>query len=258
MNVRLIATTEPNSDVLWNTEVASKVEGHLLRNNITAEQMIVYIARVSSSRVDKTEDPERLIQYLIKHKHWSPFEMADIIVEIETSRAISAHICRHWSMRFQEFSQRYAEVQEFEDIEFRMSGDTNRQGSTIPVFWYLNEYKGHRHEIALIPTEVEKQYPNIDWKLIDTLAEETAKVLETVEKHYNRLIESGIAPECARMILPMASKTKIYVKGNVRSWIHWIEARSYTGAQKEVRLIAEEILKLFKQEFPIISKALGW
>ena len=191
----------------------------------SAEQIIAYCARVSSQN-QSNPSYEKLFRYLIEHKHWSPFEMADMTVEIETSRAIAPQILRHRSFQFQEFSQRFSKVQHFETVELRMQGDT-KQGSA---------------EI-------------IDDDALKHLAHQVILFASTV---YDELIEQGVSRECARGVLPLCTQTKIYMKGSVRSWIHYLQVRCASDTQKEHRLIAEEIRKIFIEQFPITSKALGW
>lgn len=206
------------------------------------EPHIVHIARVSSARKDTTSDSERLINYLIKHKHWSPFELNNMTVEIITSRTIEAQIVRHRSFSFQIFSGRYQDYKKlgeniFEDIELRKQAENNRQSSTDvfdPDVWctWRNE-----HGVAS--------------EVID-------RHLHNSESLYNELLKAGVARECARMVLPMATKVKIYMSGNIRSWIHFLELRDDEHAQKEIQLIAKDIKQIFKQQLPIISKALNY
>lgn len=224
-----------------------------------AEVNIVEIARVSSSRTDKAEAPEGLINYLIKNKHWSPFQHSYITFEIETSKAIGIQLLRHLSFTFQEFSQRYSVVEEIEDIEFRLQATKNRQSSTMVVggiqqmpedlsVWHINldDYLELDKE-QVVPIDAIQ-----DW------IERAALHLKECLSLYKEGIELGIAKECARMILPLASKTTIFMTGSIRSWIHFLEIRLDGHAQKEARLIAEEIRELVKVNLPIISKARGY
>ena len=194
-----------------------------------AEENIVYIARVSSKRDDKKSKPAGLLNYLIKHKHWSPFEHSHLSVEIETSKAIGIQLIRHRSFTFQEFSQRYQNVEllgdMFEEIEFRKQCEDNRQSST---------------EI------LKESHPEVKVLLLD------------IKRMYQGLLEDGVARETARMILPLCTKTKIHMTGSIRSWIHFLELRDDEHAQKEIQLIAKEIKRIFVKEFPIISKALKY
>jgi len=194
-----------------------------------AEENIVYIARVSSKREDKISKPEGLLNYLIKHKHWSPFEHSHLSVEIETSKAIGIQLIRHRSFTFQEFSQRYQNVNllgdMFEEIEFRKQCEDNRQSST---------------------------------EVHNTSNAEIKKILLEIKRLYEGLLQDGVARETARMILPLCTKTKIHMTGSIRSWIHFLELRDDEHAQKEIQLIAKEIKHIFVEEFPIISKTLKY
>lgn len=216
-----------------------------------AEVNIVEIARVSSSRVDKSEAPEGLINYLIKNKHWSPFQHSYLTFEIETSKAIGIQLLRHLSFTFQEFSQRYSVVEEIEPIEFRLQAEKNRQSSTNIIGGIL-DYGNNKLAIDYDISKVEEHSQQIQW--IDSVR----VALEHIQKLYKQGLELGIAKECARMILPMSSKTTIYMTGSVRSWIHFLEIRLDSHAQKEAQLIAQEIKKLFIINLPIISKARGY
>lgn len=195
----------------------------------TAEDLISYCARVSNpSNQMNTETAPRLLAYLIKHKHWSPFEMASMTVEIKTSRAIAAQILRHRSFSFQEFSQRYSTATELEDIEWRMQGKTNRQVGD---------------EVVELPNNLQKNLRSVQDKC---------------EELYHELIDQGIAKECARMILPLNTSTTIYMSGTIRSWVHYIDIRAKEDTQKEHREIAYAIKDIFKDQFPNVSEALGW
>lgn len=209
-------------------------EGELM----TAEQLIVYCARVSSPQnQSNTDTGAKLIKYLIKNKHWSPFEMASMCIEITTSRAIAAQVLRHRSFSFQEFSQRYAEVTEFEPIELRRQGATNRQGGEEVFDPVL--YPGNVRCCPLASTAINKY-------------------LDEGKNLYDQLIKAGVAKECARFILPLTTQTRLYMNGTIRSWIHYLEQRLDAHAQKEHRLIAEEIYEIFNQEFPQITEALDY
>jgi thymidylate synthase (FAD) len=207
------------------------------------ESTIVEIARVSSTRKDKTANPEGLIKYLIDNNHWSPFEMASICFEIETSKAIGIQLLRHRSFSFQEFSQRYAEVQSFEPIEFRKQCENNRQSST--------------EVLAKIDGDGQTFNGDDGFELLEIVDAINENLLATMDL-YNALLINGIAKECARMILPMCSTTTIYMSGTVRSWLHFLAIRTDEHSQKEMQIIANEIKKIFIQELPIISKALGY
>lgn len=216
-----------------------------------AEVNIVEIARVSSSRLDKSEKPEGLINYLIKNKHWSPFQHSYATFEITTSKAIGIQLLRHLSFTFQEFSQRYAEVTKIEPIEFRLQAVENRQSSTDIIGNVFQEkgLEGFSWNILLQSEDVDKF---TSW--IDRVADNLKITLDL----YKEGLELGVAKECARMILPMASSTTIYMTGSIRSWIHFLEIRLDGHAQKEAQLIAQEIKELFIENLPIISKARGY
>lgn len=217
-----------------------------------SETTIVEIARVSSSRLDKSEKPEGLINYLIKNKHWSPFEHASLTFEIVTSKAIGIQLLRHRSFTFQEFSQRYAKVENIEEIEFRLQAEKNRQSSTDIVGGIQHMPEGRFSVYHTIldhdPIPLEEDQSNWLYKVSENL--------QVIIDLYNEGLELGFAKECTRMILPMATQTTIYMTGSIRSWIHFLQIRDDSHAQKEVQLIAKEIKNIFKQECPIISKAL--
>ena len=218
--------------------------------NITpeAEETIVEIARVSSSRVDKREDPDKLINYLIKNKHWSPFEHAYMTVEIITSKAIGIQLLRHRSFTFQEFSQRYAKVTSVVPVELRAQAEKNRQSSTDRMgYFYLwpeedkivGQWDGETEEGA-------------------RLASLCSNAVSICMEAYRELINSGVAKECARMVLPMCTETTIHMTGSIRSWIHMLDIRDDGHAQKEAQEIAQKIKSIFISKCPIIAKARGW
>jgi thymidylate synthase (FAD) len=215
MKVKLVSLTK------------SIIEG----KELSPEELIVYTARVSNpSNQLNFETSDKLIAYMVKNKHWSPFEMCDMTVKIVTSRGIAQQILRHRSFSFQEFSQRYAEATDFECIELRKNGTTNRQ-SSLEVF---NPFV----------------YENIEAsKLIENHLQES-------EKLYKSLLEVGVAKECARFILPLNTQTTLFMKGSVRSWIHYLQIRCDEHTQLEHQLIAFAILDIFKTKFPNIYKAL--
>lgn len=194
---------------------------------------MVYCARVSSPQNQPNLDTgERLLRYCIKNGHWSVFETASMTVEIETSRAISAQIIRHRSFAFQEFSQRYSEVAEYEKPELRgKHKDGNRQGSSEDIG----------------STDIPDLKCSADY--LATYA------VENSFEVYRELLSAGVAPECARMVLPMCAKTRLYMTGSVRSWIHYLRVRLDPHTQKEHRQIAESILGIFRATFPITARA---
>lgn len=199
-----------------------------------AEEHIVEVARVSSKREDKRGNPEGLLNYLIKHRHWSPFEHSYMTVEIETSKAIGIQLIRHRSFTFQEFSQRYQDVNLlkdiFEPIEFRKQAEDNRQSSTTIFDSETNEFMQNMVKMHF----------------------------DSASELYSALIESGVARETARFVLPLATKTKIHMTGSIRSWIHFLELRDDGHAQKEIQEVARAIKAIFKEQFPIISNALNY
>ena len=197
------------------------------------EQAIVEIARVSSTREDKSENPAGLINYLINHKHWSPFEHGSITMEVVTSKAIGIQLLRHRSFTFQEFSQRYAKATEIEPIEIRRQATNNRQSSTEVFNPSINVTEG----INFKATEI-----------VDNLLNHSLNV-------YNKLIEAGVAKECARMVLPMATQTTIYMTGTIRSWLSFLNIRLDNHAQKEIVELSIEIAKLIAVECPTITKS---
>jgi thymidylate synthase (FAD) len=207
-----------------------------------SEGNIVEIARVSSSRKDKSEAPEGLINYLIKNKHWSPFEHSYLTFEIVTSKVIAIQFLRHVSFRFQDFSRRYAKVHNIEPIEFRLQAETNRQSSTVAI--------GHIDGNFNLDFLADNKYGELFTKVADHLRE--------TYNLYDELLNVGVARECASMILPLAMQTTLFMTGNIRSWIHLLEVRDDGHAQKEAQLIAKEIKKIFTYELPIISKALNF
>jgi thymidylate synthase (FAD) len=195
-----------------------------------AEELISYMARVSNpSNQSNTETSAKLIGYLIKHNHWSPFEMVNMCVEIETTRSIAAQILRHRSFSFQEFSQRYAEVQLRPELpEMRRQDTKNRQNS-----------------IDDLPLEVLSE--------TDTLL---AKALVTSYRAYDRLLELGVAKECAREVLPLCTPTRLYMNGTVRSWLHYCDLRCGNGTQLEHRRIADQVRNILCRELPGVSTAM--
>lgn len=195
------------------------------------EDLIGYCARVSNPENQmSTETAPRLIKYLIKHKHWSPFEMVSATFEIKTSRAIAAQILRHRSFSFQEFSQRYSIATEFEKFELRKQGKTNRQvGEDL-----------------------------IDFGDYVEMVEEIGTLQLACQNLYKKLLDKGVARECARMILPLSTSTRLYMSGTIRSWIHYIDLRTSKDTQTDHREIADRIQDIFIKEFPVISEALEW
>tara|TARA_B100000085_G_scaffold125120_1_gene113804 strand:+ start:603 stop:1235 length:633 start_codon:yes stop_codon:yes gene_type:complete len=199
-----------------------------------AEKHIAYCARVSNPSNQGNDSFEGLIKYCIKHKHWSIFEQAFLTLEIETSRAIAAQVLRHRSFTFQEFSQRYADSSLLMDKiplpELRRQDTKNRQNSTDDLDPFVRQ--------------------NLELQM-QTLFDSSMAL-------YQQMLERGVAKECARMVLPLAVPTRMYMTGSVRSWIHYIDLRSANGTQKEHMDIANACKDVFKEQFPTISQALDW
>ena len=199
-----------------------------------AEQTVGYVARVSNPNNQENPKVSGLLSYCIKHGHWSVFEQAHMTVEIETTRGLAAQILRHRSFTYQEFSQRYADVSYIrEDIplpELRRQDTKNRQNSIDDI----DPVTQQNFEI-----EMRKHFD----QAIDL---------------YKKMLHAGIAKECARFVLPLATPTRLYMTGSIRSWIHYIDLRSAHGTQKEHMQIAEGVRAIFAEQFPIISEALGW
>jgi len=198
-----------------------------------AEKTMAYIARVSNPSNQDNENYSGLLKYCIKHNHWSVFEQSTMTLEIETTRAIAAQILRHRSFTFQEFSQRYADSNKLGNIklpDLRKQDLKNRQNST----------------------------DDLDPKIIQSLNMQMGTLIGSSLALYNQMLELGVAKECARMILPLCTPTKIYMTGSCRSWIHYINLRSAHGTQKEHMDIAEGCREVFTEQFPAVSEALEW
>ena len=196
-----------------------------------AEKQIVYMARVSNpSNQANTETSPRLIKYLIKHKHWSPFEMANMVVEINTTRAISAQVLRHRSFAFQEFSQRYSDVGSLGSPSIP---DLRRQ-----------DLKNRQNSIDDVPQAQVAAYRR-----------RISELFEDSEHLYKEMVSSGIAKECARGILPMNSRTRLYMNGTIRSWIHYLQIRASVETQLEHREIALQVMDIFEEQLPTIYEA---
>ena len=203
--------------------------------NVTpdAEKTMGYIARVSNPANQDNEKYAGLLRYCIKHNHWSVFEQSSMTLEIETTRAIAAQILRHRSFTFQEFSQRYAastDLGKIELPELRRQDTKNRQNST----------------------------DDLDGDLVEKLNRHMETVFTASTNLYIQMLEAGVAKECARMVLPLATPTRIYMTGSCRSWIHYINLRSAHGTQKEHMDIAAACRGIFVEQFPAVSEALEW
>ena len=199
-----------------------------------AEETMGYVARVSNPKNQDNPKVAGLLGYCIKHGHWSVFEQAHMTVEIETTRGLAAQILRHRSFTYQEFSQRYADSSMLSKVipipQLRRQDDKNRQNSIDDLDPFVVqdfELKMQRHFVEGM-------------------------------KLYKEMLDAGVAKECARFVLPLATPTKLYMTGSVRSWIHYINLRSAHGTQKEHMEIAENCRTIFNEQFPIVAEALGW
>ena len=199
-----------------------------------AEQHMAYVARVSNPSNQGNDNFAGLLRYCIKHQHWSVFEQAFMTVEINTTRGLAAQILRHRSFTFQEFSQRYA--------------DTNLLDSVIPVPELRSQdSKNRQNSNDDIPQEKKEEYQAL-----------IARHFSDAMDLYNALLENGVAKECARFVLPLATPTRIYMTGSVRSWVHYIDLRSAHGTQKEHMDVAEGVRSIFTEQFPTVAEALEW
>ncbi len=203
--------------------------------NITAnpEQTMAYIARVSNPNNQDNENYAGLLRYCIKHQHWSVFEQSSMTLEIETTRGLAAQVLRHRSFTFQEFSQRYADsnlLGEIELPELRRQDTKNRQNSI----------------------------DDLDPEVVEKLEKQMNTLFSSSLALYNQMLESGVAKECARFVLPLATPTRLYMTGSCRSWIHYIQLRSAHGTQKEHMDIANACKHLFVENYPTVAEALEW
>ena len=206
----------------------SQPDGDYLIESTSAQEMVAFCARVSNPDNQMNNDTSTgLIKYLIRHKHWSPFEMVSACLEIKTTRDIARQILRHRSFSFQEFSQRYAVATDFETREARMQDPVNRQNSVVTE-----------------DTEIQEE-----WDMIQD------NVIDLTKAAYNRALDLGIAKEQARAVLPEGlTASTMYVNGTLRSWIHYIELRSENGTQKEHMEIAKEVGRVISKIFPVINE----
>ena len=199
-----------------------------------AEKTMAYVARVSNPKNQDNEKFAGLLRYCIQHGHWSVFEQAHMSVEINTTRGLAAQILRHRSFTFQEFSQRYADSSLLEETipvpELRRQDEKNRQNSTDDLDFMVSQgFKSRIHG-----------------HFYDSM------------KLYKDMLEAGVAKECARFVLPLATPTRLYMTGSCRSWVHYIDLRSAHGTQKEHMDLVESVRSIFKEQFPTVSEALGW
>ena len=216
-NVKLIGVTKPTITIEDDLQMS-------------AEGLIAYCARVSNPANQENPDSENLLKYLVKHKHWSPFEMVHIVMEIETTRDIGRQILRHRSFSFQEFSQRYAEVVEMsEPREARLQDSKNRQNSV----------------------ETEDNDLQNSWNLVQN------EMLLAAKNYYAWAISKGIAKEVARSVLPEGlTMSRMYMSGSLRSWIHYCELRMANGTQKEHRELATQCWNIITEQFPSLKTVL--
>ena len=210
------------------------MEVKLISVSPDSEKHMAYCARVSNPNNQENENYAGLLRYCIKHQHWSIFEQAFMTLEINTTRGLAAQILRHRSFTFQEFSQRYA--------------DTNLLDTNIPLpDLRRQDTKNRQNSIDDIPQEQSKM-------LLGRIQNYFNEGLDL----YNELLREGIAKECARFVLPLATPTRIYMSGSVRSWVHYIDLRSGHGTQKEHMDIANACKSIFTEQFPTVSEALQW
>ena len=211
----------------------TKKKVNLISVTPDAEKHIAYVARVSNPKNQNNDNFAGLLKYCIKHGHWSIFEQAFMTLEIETTRGIAAQILRHRSFTYQEFSQRYADsnlLGEVELPELRRQDTKNRQNST----------------------------DDLDPEVVEKLNKQMNTLFSSAFSLYNQMLEKGVAKECARFVLPLATPTKIYMSGSARSWIHYINLRSGHGTQKEHMDIANECKSIFVEQFPSVAQAMEW
>ena len=199
-----------------------------------AEETMGYIARVSNPKNQENPKVAGLLSYCIKHGHWSVFEQAHMTIEINTTRGLAAQILRHRSFTFQEFSQRYA--------------DSSLLGDNIPLFEIRRQDEKNR----------QNSIDDVDPFLIQKYEVKIEKHFKQAMKIYQEMLKDGIAKECARFVLPLATPTRLYMTGSIRSWIHYIDLRSAHGTQKEHTQVVNEIRSIFIDKFPIVSQALQW
>jgi len=205
----------------------------LITSTPDAEKSMAYIARVSNPKNQDNDDFSKLLGYCIKNEHWSVFEQAYMTLQIETTRGIAAQILRHRSFTFQEFSQRYADSRQLGEIpipELRRQDNKNRQNSIS----------------------------DLSEKIINQFNEKIKHQFNLNKQLYEEMLEAGIAKECARFVLPLATPTRIYMTGSCRSWIHYINLRTGHGTQKEHMDIAQECKNIFSNEYPVVASALNW
>ena len=209
------------------------MEVKLISVSPDAEQHMAYCARVSNPNNQENDKYAGLLRYCIKHQHWSIFEQAFMTLEINTTRGLAAQILRHRSFTYQEFSQRYADSNLLGNIDLpdlRRQDTKNRQNSI----------------------------DNLEPEIVEKLNKQMTTLFESSFALYNQMLELGVAKECARFVLPLATPTRLYMSGSVRSWIHYIELRSGHGTQKEHMDIANACKSIFTEQFPTVAEAMEW
>ena len=209
------------------------MEVKLISVSPDSEKHMAYCARVSNPNNQENDKYAGLLRYCIKHQHWSIFEQAFMTLEINTTRGLAAQILRHRSFTYQEFSQRYADsnlLGEIELPELRRQDTKNRQNSI----------------------------DDLDPEVVEKLEKQMNTLFSSSLALYNQMLESGVAKECARFVLPLATPTRLYMSGSVRSWIHYIELRSGHGTQKEHMDIANACKQIFTEQFPTVAEAMEW
>ena len=199
-----------------------------------AEKMMAYVARVSNPNNQENPNYAKLLGYCIKHNHWSVFEQAFMTLELETTRGVAAQVLRHRSFTYQEFSQRYA--------------DSSMIAETIPLFDLRRQDTKNR----------QNSIDDIDPHMRQDFELKVQRHFDSAMKLYQEMLGAGIAKECARFVLPLATPTKIYMSGSVRSWAHYINLRTANGTQKEHMDLAEGCKKIFIEQFPTCAEALEW
>ena len=199
-----------------------------------AEKHMAYCARVSNPNNQDNDNFSGLLKYCIKHQHWSIFEQATMTLEINTTRGIAAQVLRHRSFTFQEFSQRYA--------------DSSLLGKTIPLPELRRQDTKNR----------QNSIDDLDPFLVQRMELQMQTLFDSSMALYNQMLEAGVAKECARFVLPLATPTRLYMTGSVRSWIHYIDLRSANGTQKEHMDIALGAKEIFCEQFPAVAEAMEW
>jgi thymidylate synthase (FAD) len=200
----------------------------LIHSTANGEDLIAYMARVSNPNNQDNPSYSKLIKYLIDHKHWSPFEMVNMCVEIETTRSVAAQILRHRSFSFQEFSQRYAVAERAQPTNIRRQDKSNRQNSI----------------------------DNVDPYTVQDFQVKQSLLFDMSYKLYDEMLQAGIAKECARDVLPLATPTRMYMNGTLRSWLHYCDLRCGNGTQKEHKDIADQCKLLVQDAYPVVYDAM--